>query len=122
MLGFTVGCELQRHFHEDRAPRGLTFKKFLETLQGLTDNKLGRDGMNRTFTGHTLLVAGMHFQDAYNYDIEQVRRCVIHYATPDGKLYPFCTYNSGPCYQEKIERQFSIPWDPKTQQPIAIKV
>ena len=56
----------------------------------------------------------MHFQDAYNYDIERVKRCVIHYATPDGKLYPFCTYNSGPCYREKIERQFSIPWDPKT--------
>jgi len=38
---------------------------------------------------------------------------VIHYATPDGKLYPFCTYNSGPCYREKIERQFSVPLEKK---------
>jgi uncharacterized radical SAM superfamily Fe-S cluster-containing enzyme len=119
--GLKVWNMLQRHFCEDRAPRGLTFKKFLQTLQGLTDKKLGRDGMDGTFTYRTLLVAGMHFQDAYNYDIERVKRCVIHYATPDGKLYPFCTYNSGPCYREKIERQFSIPWDPKTQQPVPIE-
>jgi uncharacterized radical SAM superfamily Fe-S cluster-containing enzyme len=24
-------------------------------------------------------------------------------------LYPFCTYNSGPCFREKIEKQFSTP-------------
>jgi len=53
----------------------------------------------------------MHFQDSYNYDVERVKRCVIHYAAPDGKLYPFCTYNSGPTYREKIEKQFSIPFE-----------
>jgi uncharacterized radical SAM superfamily Fe-S cluster-containing enzyme len=118
--GVKVWNMMRKRFHDEKAPRGLTYKKFLQTLQGLTDKKLGRDGMDGTFTYRTLLVAGMHFQDAYNYDIERVKRCVIHYATPDGKLYPFCTYNSGPCYREKIERQFSIPWDPKTQQPIQL--
>ena len=73
----------------------------------MTNKKLGRDGMDGTFTYRTLLVAGMHFQDAYNYDIERVKRCVIHYAAPDGKLYPFCTYNSGPTYREKIEEESS---------------
>ncbi|MGC2112311.1 MAG: radical SAM protein [Candidatus Korobacteraceae bacterium] len=102
--------KLQKHFKPQLAPPGLTFTKFLQTLQGMTNKKLGRDGKDGTFTYRTLLVAGMHFQDAYNYDIERVKRCVIHYATPDGKLYPFCTYNSGPCYREKIERQFSTPW------------
>jgi hypothetical protein len=101
---------LQKHFKPHFAPPGLTFTKFLQTLQGMTNKKLGRDGKDGTFTYRTLLVAGMHFQDGYNYDIERVKRCVIHYATPDGKLYPFCTYNSGPCYREKIERQFSVPW------------
>jgi len=102
---------LQKHFKAEFAPPGLTFTKFLQTLQGMTNKKLGRDGKDGTFTYRTLLVAGMHFQDSYNYDIERVKRCVIHYATPDGKLYPFCTYNSGPCYREKIERQFSVPWE-----------
>ena len=104
---------LKRHFKPKFAPPGLTFTKFLQTLQGMTNKKLGRDGKDGTFTYRTLLVAGMHFQDAYNYDIERVKRCVIHYATPDGKLYPFCTYNSGPCYREKIERQFSTPLEKK---------
>jgi hypothetical protein len=67
--------------------------------------------MDGTFTYRTLLVAGMHFQDNYNYDIERLKRCVIHYAAPDGKLYPFCAYNSGPTYREKIEKEFSIPFE-----------
>jgi len=52
--------------------------------------------------------------DAYNYDVERVKRCVVHYAAPNGLLYPFCTYNSGPCYREKIERKYSISFE---QQP-----
>jgi uncharacterized radical SAM superfamily Fe-S cluster-containing enzyme len=109
---------LQKHFKPQFAPPGLTFTKFLQTLQGMTNKKLGRDGKDGTFTYRTLLVAGMHFQDGYNYDIERVKRCVIHYAAPDGKLYPFCTYNSGPCYREKIERQFSTAWEKKAVNPV----
>ena len=56
-----------------------------------------------------LLVGGMHFQDSYNYNIDRVKRCSIHYAAPNGRMYPFCTYNSGPVFREKIERQFSVP-------------
>jgi hypothetical protein len=102
---------LQKHFKPRLAPPGLTFTKFLQTLQGMTNKKLGRDGKDGTFTYRTLLVAGMHFQDAYNYDIERVKRCVIHYAAPNGLIYPFCAYNSGPTYREKIERKYSMPFD-----------
>ena len=109
--GMKAWQALQKHFKQELAPPGLTFQKFLDTLQGMTNKKLGRDGMDGTFTYRTLLVAGMHFMDHYNYDIERVKRCVIHYAAPDGKLYPFCTYNSGPTYREKIEKQFSMPFE-----------
>jgi uncharacterized radical SAM superfamily Fe-S cluster-containing enzyme len=109
--GTKAWMDLKKHFKADRAPEGLTFEKFLNTIQGMTNKKLGRDGMDGTFTYRTLLCAGMHFQDHYNFDIERVKRCVIHYAAPDGKLYPFCTYNSGPTYREKIEKQFSIPFE-----------
>jgi len=54
--------------------------------------------------------------DSYNYDVERVKRCLIHYAAPDGKIYPFCTYNSGPCYREKIEKTYSIPFE--SQEPL----
>jgi 7,8-dihydro-6-hydroxymethylpterin dimethyltransferase len=103
---------IRKHFHEDRAPAGLTFSKFVQTLQGLTDKEYGRgDNEKQGFTYKTLMVAGMHFMDAYNYDIERVKRCVIHYAAPNGLIYPFCAYNGGPTYREKIERKYSMPFE-----------
>ncbi|HEX8984033.1 MAG TPA: radical SAM protein [Bryobacteraceae bacterium] len=103
---------IRKHFHEDRAPKGLTFTKFVETLQGLTDKEYGRgDAEKKNFTYKTLMVAGMHFMDVYNYDIERVKRCVIHYAAPNGLIYPFCAYNAGPTYREKIERKYSVPFE-----------
>lgn len=103
----------RKHFHEDRAPEGLTFAKFLETLQGLMDKRYGRGEKEKEgFTFKTLMVAGMHFMDHYNYDVERVKRCVIHYAAPDGRIYPFCTYNGGPTFREKIEKKYSIPFVP----------
>jgi uncharacterized radical SAM superfamily Fe-S cluster-containing enzyme len=100
---------IKKHFREDKAPKGLTFPTFLMTLQGLMDKRIGRskDGKERTYK--TLLVAGMHFMDAYNYDVDRARRCVVHYAAPNGLLYPFCTYNSGPTFRNMIEKEFSMP-------------
>jgi uncharacterized radical SAM superfamily Fe-S cluster-containing enzyme len=101
---------LRKHFHEDRAPEGLTFNKFLQTLQGLMDKEYGRGKAEQDgFTFKTLMVAGMHFMDHYNYDVERVKRCVIHYAAPDGRIYPFCAYNGGPTFRERIEKQYSTP-------------
>ena len=61
------------------------------------------------FTWKTLMIGAMHFQDAYNYDIERVKRCVIHYATPDDRIIPFCAYNGGPTFREEVEKNFSVP-------------
>ena len=109
--GSKAWLDLKKHFKAELAPPGLTFEKFLNTIQGMTNKKLGREGMDGTFTYRTLLCAAMHFMDHHNFDVERVKRCVIHYAAPNGKLYPFCTYNSGPTYREKIEKQFSIPFE-----------
>jgi uncharacterized radical SAM superfamily Fe-S cluster-containing enzyme len=105
--------KLRKFYRPQFAPPGLSFERFLQTLQGMTDHSYGRGKGDGTFTYKTLLVAGMHFMDAYNYDIERVKRCVIHYSAPDGRVYPFCTYNSGPCYREKVEKEFSVPFDLK---------
>jgi uncharacterized radical SAM superfamily Fe-S cluster-containing enzyme len=56
----------------------------------------------REFHWNALFIGTMHFMDRYNYDLDRVNRCCIHYATPDGKLIPFCTYNSGPVYREQV--------------------
>jgi hypothetical protein len=106
-----VWTSLQRHFHQEHAPSGLDFKKFLQTLQGFTDKRYGREGMDGTYTYRTILVSAMHFMDSYNYDVQRVKRCVIHYAAPNGLLYPFCAYNSGPCFRQHIEKKYSTPFE-----------
>jgi len=109
--GLKAWQSLKKHFHQEFAPPGLNFDKFIETLRGFTDKKIGRNGNDGVLTYRTLLVAGMHFMDHYNYDVERVRRCLIHYAAPNGLLYPFCAYNSGPTFREKIEKKYSIPFE-----------
>lgn len=61
----------------------------------------------REFHRNALFIGTMHFMDRYNYDLERVQRCCIHYATPDGHLISFCTYNSGPVYREKVGKKYA---------------
>ncbi|HHL40054.1 MAG TPA: radical SAM protein [Deltaproteobacteria bacterium] len=98
---------LKKHFHGDRAPEGLTFRKFLRTLDGYTDKKYSWDEAHKGHTYKTFFILGMHFMDNYNYSIERVRRCAVHYSASNGRLYPFCTYNSGHTFRRKVERAWA---------------
>jgi uncharacterized radical SAM superfamily Fe-S cluster-containing enzyme len=40
------------------------------------------------------LLGCMAFMDTYTFDVNRVRRCVVHYVTPDLKIIPFCAYNN----------------------------
>ena len=52
----------------------------------------------------------MHFMDQYNYDVTRVRRCNIHYLSPDGRVIPFCTYNVlDDIYRDHILKQYKTP-------------
>jgi 7,8-dihydro-6-hydroxymethylpterin dimethyltransferase len=99
---------LKKFFREDRVKDGLTAEICLELFQGVVDKEAQRR-VELVYNWEMLLVGGMHFQDSYNYNVDRVKRCSIHYAAPNGRIYPFCTYNSGPVFREKIERQFSVP-------------
>lgn len=66
-------------------------------------------GALRDFHWNALFIGTMHFMDNYNYDIGRVQRCCIHYATPDGRVIPFCSYNSGPVYREQVWKKFARP-------------
>jgi len=98
---------LKECFDENKAPRGMDKMKFIETLKGVLSTK-GKDKLAE-FSWSMMMVGGMHFQDLYNYDIERVKRCVIHYVVPDGRIIPFCAYNSGPTYRTEVEKKYSIP-------------
>jgi hypothetical protein len=88
---------LRRHWNSETAPPGLTIRLFFRSLMGMVDKSLGR-GESGEKNYRTLLCAGMHFQDRYNFDVERVKRCVILYSTPEG-IFPFCTHNCGPEYR-----------------------
>src|SRR2546426_46174 len=98
---------LKRHFKPEEAPEGMGLAKMLKILNRMFTK--GDKAGAAEFSWSTMYVGGMHFQDNYNYDIERVKRCVIHYATPDGKVIPFCAYNTGPNFREEIEKKFAVP-------------
>lgn len=52
-----------------------------------------------------ILLSSMHFMDAYNFDQDRVRRCLVHYTIPDGRIIPFCSYNNLG-YREEIEKKY----------------
>ncbi len=61
-----------------------------------------------------LMIGMMHFQDAFNLDLERLKRCAIHYPTLDGRLIPFCAMNmtdrhGRSLYRKQIEKKYSIP-------------
>lgn len=60
------------------------------------------------FHHKSLLIACMHFMDPWNFDHDRVKRCVIHYAVPDGRIIPFCAMNS--IYRQDIEKKFAKPF------------
>ena len=82
---------------KDGAPPDLTVWKLIHSIMGMLDKKVGR-GKAGQKTYRSLLCAGMHFQDRYNFDVERAKRCVILYSTPAG-VFPFCTHNCGPEYR-----------------------
>ncbi len=54
----------------------------------------------------------MHFMDLYNYDVERVVRCNIHYLMPDGRMIPFCTFNVlNEIYRDYVQKKYMIPID-----------
>ncbi len=90
--------------HTEKLPGGFDVH---EIIMGLIEDPTKKPLQD--FTWSTMFIGGMHFQDTYNYDIDRVRRCVIHYTTPDMRIIPFCAYNGGPTYREEVEKKHSIP-------------
>jgi len=61
------------------------------------------------FMRRIVMVGCMHFMDPYNFDIDRVQQCVIHYGLPDGTIRPFCSMNS--IHRSNIEKEYSVPYD-----------
>jgi len=50
-----------------------------------------------------LFIAGMWFQDLFNYDFRRTEMCIIPYATQEGEI-SFCAYNTGVGWRHIVEK------------------
>jgi uncharacterized radical SAM superfamily Fe-S cluster-containing enzyme len=53
------------------------------------------------------------FMDAWNFDVRSAKKCCVHHILPDGKIIPFCSYNTlhRPRYMHKRRVRFQMPAD-----------
>lgn len=99
--------KLNSFVDKPRMPEGLDMGKMLFDAFVKGDY----DGL-RAFHYNSLFIGMMHFMDPYNYDVDRVERCDIHYAMPDGRVVPFCSFNVIPeLYRDRVQRKYSM--DPK---------
>ncbi|MEM3838992.1 MAG: radical SAM protein [Candidatus Micrarchaeaceae archaeon] len=96
---------IRKFIDKEKQPKSVNFTKLLMGIILRRDfGSMGALQMKSMFLGM------MHFQDEYTYDIKRVEKCDIHYAMPDGRVLPFCTFNVFPeVYRDKIQRQYAIP-------------
>jgi uncharacterized radical SAM superfamily Fe-S cluster-containing enzyme len=95
-----------KYINKKKSPGGIGMGELLKAFYQDADKVALAD-----FAWRSLMIGGMHFQDRYNYDVERVKRCVIHYAVPDGRIIPFCAYNSGPVFRTEVEQNMALTND-----------
>jgi len=95
--------QVPRYIDEKNGPKSVNVvQMILDVL-----NKGDMENTSR-FHRNTLFLGTMHFQDLYNMDLERIKKCGVHYATPDGRIIPFCTYNI--FHRDSVESKFSAPY------------
>src|SRR6266849_947119 len=115
---FGMALALARNYDPFQAPKHFRLidllRKFDKTF-GATkkaDKKYGSVSGERTVEDikkrrtdrwNFLFIAGMWFQDLYNYDFRRTEQCIIPYATQEGEI-SFCAYNTGVGGRNIIEK------------------
>src|SRR5208283_1845667 len=112
---FGMTLALLKNYDPFKSPTHFKFtdllKKFDKTF-GATGKDYGKVSGDRTETDiqkrrrdrwNFLFVAGMWFQDLFNYDFRRTEQCIIPYATQEGEI-SFCAYNTGVGWRNIIEK------------------
>ncbi len=60
----------------------------------------------RDIQSHFFMLVVQDFQDPYTLNVRQLMKCCVEEITPDGRLIPFCAYNSVG-YREQVRAQMS---------------
>ena len=59
-----------------------------------------------TRAAKAFMIVVQDFQDPYTLNVRQLMKCCVEEITPDGRLIPFCAYNSVG-YREQVREQLS---------------
>jgi uncharacterized radical SAM superfamily Fe-S cluster-containing enzyme len=104
---------LNKYINTKKQPTGLNLKQLIYNI--IIKHNYHTIG---EWHKRSLFLGMMHFQDKYNHDEERLRRCDIHYLTPDMRIIPFCAFNVIPeWYRDRIQAQYGIPieeWERRT--------
>jgi len=110
-----MALTLMRNYNPFTSPKHFKLvdllKKFDKTF-GATGETYGQTGAGRTKADierrrqdrwNFLFIAGMWFQDLFNYDFRRTEQCIIPYATQEGEI-SFCAYNTGVGWRNIVEK------------------
>ncbi|MCU0248397.1 MAG: radical SAM protein [Bryobacter sp.] len=110
-----MGLAVMRNYNPFESPTHLKMvdllKKFDKTF-GATGKNYGKVSgdrterdiqMRRSDRWNFLFIAGMWFQDLFNYDFRRTEQCIIPYATQEGEI-SFCAYNTGIGWRNIVEK------------------
>jgi uncharacterized radical SAM superfamily Fe-S cluster-containing enzyme len=110
-----MALSLGRNYDPFQAPTHFRIKDLLRKFDktfGASGKSYGKVGKDRTFEDiearrrdrwNFLFIAGMWFQDLFNYDFRRTEQCIIPYATQEGEI-SFCAYNTGVGWRNIIEK------------------
>src|SRR4030081_798041 len=113
IIGVTLA--LLRNYKPEAAPTHFKIKDLLQKFDksfGATGKSYGKVTADRTLEDiklrrsdrwNFLFIAGMWFQDLFNYDFRRTEQCIIPYATQEGEI-SFCAYNTGVGWRNIIEK------------------
>jgi len=92
-----------RSFRPDKAPEGFHLHTLLKQFMSQTGVAHAGESDAQEYEWRVLFVAGMWFQDLFNYDFRRTEMCIIPYGTQMGEI-SFCAYNTGVGWRQIIEK------------------
>ncbi len=113
LVGAKLLMNIGKFIDKKNKPKGLDVDKII--FNAFVKHDYGAVGQ---FHMKSLFIGMMHFMDLYNYDIERVKRCCIHYTMTDNRIIPFCAFNVIPeWYRDKNQKDQGVSfeeWEKKT--------
>ena len=103
---FQMALAVLRNYRPKTTRPNLGLWELVKIVDGHNGRRLGLAERNR-YEWRVLLVAGMWFQDLFNYDFRRTEMCIIPYGTQLGEV-SFCAYNTGVGWRQIIEKMFQV--------------